>query len=243
MEIRHATRDGCVVVALHGRIDPSTVARFRRVLLKDLSEQPFALICDLSGVDALDPVCATVFAAVANHPASRWPGTSFLLCAARPAVARVLTGLQVPRFLQLHASVEEAVDAAVARPPYLRDELTLPPEPGAAALARAFVRDTCTYWRLALPDEATVDWAVSLVNELVTNAVRHAGTPLRLQVELLGDCLYLSVRDGDPRMLRAVPADPDAEGGRGLLLVARLADSWGAHRHLDGKVVWCRLKL
>ena len=64
-------------------------------LLKDLSDRPFALVCDLAGVDILEPVCATVFSTVANHPASRWPDTSFLLCGAQPLVAEILGRLQV----------------------------------------------------------------------------------------------------------------------------------------------------
>jgi hypothetical protein len=43
---------------------------------------------------------------VANHPASRWPTTSFFLCRAQPGVAKVLGRLQVPHFLPLYATLE-----------------------------------------------------------------------------------------------------------------------------------------
>ena len=126
MEIQHSTTDGCLVVALTGSIDLFSVSQVRRALLKDLSGQPYALICDLSGVQGLDPVCATVFATVANHPSSRWPTTSFLLCGAQPPVAEILNRLQVPHFLRLYPGIEEALEEVFARPPYLRDELVLP---------------------------------------------------------------------------------------------------------------------
>ena len=245
MEIQHSTTDGCQVVTLTGSIDLFSVPRIQRALVKDLSEEPFALICDLSGVDTLDPVCATVFATVANHPSSRWPATSFLLCGAQPSVAEVLGLLTVPHFLELYASLEDALDAAVARPPSLRDELVLAPIPTAAAAARAFVREVCQYWQLTLPDNTLVDRAVLLASELVTNAVIHARTELRLRVELRGELLHLAVHDGSPRLLRLVPIpDPEAEGGRGLWLVEQLARAWGVNRHPDGgKVVWCTLRL
>ena len=245
MEIQHSTRDGCLVVSLTGTVDLSSVSQIQRALLKDLSDQPYALICDLSGVQQLDPVCAAVFAIVANHPSSRWPATSFLLCGAQPPVAEVLGLLTVPHFLQLYASLEEALDAAVARPPYLRDELVLAPIRTAPATARAFVRDVLGYWELALPDATLVDRAVLVASELVTNAVVHARTDLRLRMELRGDLLHLAVRDGSPRLLRLVTIpDPQAEGGRGLLVVEQLARAWGVNRHPDGgKVVWCTLKL
>jgi anti-anti-sigma factor len=96
MEIQHSTKDGCLVVTLTGSIDLFSAPQIQRALVKDLSEQPYALICDLAGVDTLDPVCATVFATVANHPSSRWPATSFLLCCAQPPVAEILGLLTVP---------------------------------------------------------------------------------------------------------------------------------------------------
>jgi anti-anti-sigma factor len=245
MEIQHSTQDGCLVVTLTGTIDLSSISQIQRALVKDLSDQPYALICDLSGVQQLDPVCAALFATVANHPSSRWPATSFLLCGAQPPVAEVLGLLTVPHFLQLYASLEEALDAAVARPPYLRDELVLAPIRTAPATARAFVRDVLGYWQLALSDATLVDRAVLVASELVTNAVIHARTDLRLRVEMRGDLLHLAVRDGSPRLLRLVTIpDRQAEGGRGLLVVEQLARSWGVNRHPDGgKVVWCVLSL
>ena len=244
MEIQRSIQDGCVVVAFTGSIDLFSVSQVQRALLKDLSDQPFALICDLTGVDTLDPMCATVFSTVANHPASRWPDTSFLLCGAQPPVAEILDRLQVPHFLRLYADVDAAVDEAMSRPPYLRDELRLDPTPAAAAAARAFVREVCRYWQLVVPDATVMDRAVLVANELVTNAVVHARTEIRVRLELRGDRLHIAVRDGSPRLLHVVAPDWQAEGGRGLRLVEQLARAWGVNRHPDGgKVVWCVLSL
>jgi anti-anti-sigma regulatory factor len=102
MEIHHSTQDGCRVVVLTGSIDLFSVSVVQRALRKDLADQPDALICDPSGVDRLDPVCATVFATVINHPSSRWPTTGFALCSAQPPVAEILNRLRVPDFLQLY---------------------------------------------------------------------------------------------------------------------------------------------
>src|SRR4030095_12347922 len=186
MEIQHSTQDGCQVVTLTGSIDLFSVSQIQRALFKDLSDEPFAVICDLAGVDTLDPVCATVFATVANHPSSRWPATSFLLCGAQPPVAEILGLLTVPHFLELYAGLQDALDAAVARPPFLRDELVLAPIPTAPAAARAFVREVLRYWQLALPDTTLVDRAVLVAGELVTNAVIHARPQPRLRAELRG---------------------------------------------------------
>jgi anti-anti-sigma factor len=244
MEIQHSMRDGCVIVAFTGSIDLFSVSQIQRSLLKELSGQPYALICDLSGVQHLDPVCGTVFSTVASHPSSRWPTTNFLLCGAQPPVAGILRRLELSRFLPLYATLEEALDAAADRPPYLREELLLAPTPTAAADARVFVHDVLDYWQPALPDILVVERAVRLANELVTNAATHARTDLRLRLELRGDWLHIAVRDGSPRLLRLVTAGSGAERGHGLRLVAQLARAWGVRPHPDGgKVVWCTLRL
>jgi anti-anti-sigma factor len=244
MEIQHSIQQGCLVMALTGRIDPSSVSQIQATLLKNLSDQPAALICDLAGVQYLDPVCAMVFSTVANHSASRRPATTLLLCGARPQVAAVLRRVKASQLVPLYATVEEALEAAGARPPQLREELRLAPIPTAPAVARAFVRQVCQRWQLARPDETLLDRAVLVANELVTNAVVHARTELWLQLELRADRLVIEVRDDSPRRLRATIPDLEAEGGRGLWLVEQLARVWGVRRHPDGgKVVWCTLAL
>jgi anti-anti-sigma regulatory factor/anti-sigma regulatory factor (Ser/Thr protein kinase) len=232
------------VVHLDGPITMLTAPQVQRTLLKDLAERPYGIICDLSGVVSVDPVCATVFSTVAKHPTTDWPATSFLLCGARPEVARVLEQLAVGRFLPLCDTLEEALDRVAARPPYLRDQLLLTPTATAPAAARAYVHDLLDYWRPALSGQEAIDRAELLADELVTNAVVHARTPLRLLLELRGDLLTISVHDQSPRLLWLVPPDPEGETGRGLRLVEDLASSWGVRpRPEGGKVVWCVLRL
>jgi anti-anti-sigma factor len=243
MQITHFTRDGCLVVALTGKITVATAPQIQRELLKDLAEGPSAIICDLSGVDTLDPVCATVFATVANHPVSRWPATSLLLCGGQPAVAKVLGSLGVRHVLPLYDNLQEAIDAAGARPGYLRDELRLAPTPTAVAAARRFVGETLQSWGLGPPDTELSEQAQLLADELVTNAVVHARTNTRLRLELGGELLHIAVGDLDPRLPRLLPDDPQAQGGRGLRLVEWVAAAWGAQLHPGGgKVVWCTLR-
>jgi anti-anti-sigma regulatory factor len=243
MQIDRTMRDGCVIVALTGPINLFTAPQVQRALLKDLADRPYGIVCDLTGVDSLDPVCATVFSTVANHPSSDWPATAFLLFGARPAVAEVLERLAVPHFLPVHDTLEDALDRVADRPAYLRDELRLVPTATAPAAARLFVRDVLEYWRLALPDDDVIDRAELLADELVTDAVVHARTPLRLRLELHGDLLHIAVHVASSRLLRLVPDDPDGEAGRGPGLVERLSTASGVQRRPDGKVVWCTLRL
>jgi serine phosphatase RsbU (regulator of sigma subunit)/anti-sigma regulatory factor (Ser/Thr protein kinase) len=118
------------------------------------------------------------------------------------------------------------------------------PEPAAVAAARRFVRETLRSWQI--PDRSgwLVDDAVLLTSELVTNAVVHAGTPLRVCCRLDGGEIEVSVRDSHPtRTIGDEPAADDAErtNGRGLMLPAALASSWGVSYSRTAKAVWFRL--
>jgi len=136
----------------------------------------------------------------------------------------------------------------------VRDELRLAPSPAAPAAARRFVRETCQAWRLLLDDRddagaraAAADLAERaelLASELVTNALIHARTDVRLRLSLRDRRLYIGAHDGGRRLLRLLHGDAEAEAGRGLLLVERLSRAWGVYRPPEGgKVVWCVLSL
>jgi hypothetical protein len=54
--------------------------------------------------------------------------------------------------------------------------------------------------------------------------------------------VLIEVWDADERMPVRGQPDPDAEHGRGLLLVETLSEDWGTHRPAGypGKIVWAR---
>jgi anti-anti-sigma regulatory factor len=256
VRIEESRRGDCIVVGLHGHLSLEQAPEVRGVLLKDLGEQPGAVICDLSGLEAIEPTCAGLFLSVANEDDSGWPSTAFLLAGAGPAVASVLHSLRVHDFLPLCDSVDEAFVRAVQRPPYLRDQIHLSLDPAAVAAARLFTRDVWARWRLTGSGPASwepaepgglppLERVLVVVSELVTNAVVHApGTDLWLRIELRGDRLWVKVRDGMPRLLTLRRRGDWLDGGRGLVLVDALSSSWGVGPDLTGgKVVWASFSL
>jgi anti-sigma regulatory factor (Ser/Thr protein kinase) len=126
----------------------------------------------------------------------------------------------------------------------IRAQIRLDPQALSARRARRFVAETLQSWTLSGPvDENLVDVATLLVSELVTNAVVHAGSPALLVVrpsERPG-CVRVEVcdQDAEPPIVHAF--DPDATDGRGLALVAALADRWGVQPTAVGKSVWFEL--
>lgn len=91
--------------------------------------------------------------------------------------------------------------------------------------------------RMGKDDVAEI--AELLVSELVTNAVLHAGTVVRLRVLGDGARVRIEVSDG----INAPPSrrrySAEAATGRGLGLVEALAAEWGTRSDVAGKTVWC----
>ncbi|SEB58651.1 ATP-binding SpoIIE family protein phosphatase [Streptomyces melanosporofaciens] len=109
----------------------------------------------------------------------------------------------------------------------------LPRDPAVVAETRKQVGDRLTAWGLK---EAAFTTEL-VVSELVTNAIRYATGPIRLQL-IKEQSLICEVCDGSstsPHLRRARPND---EGGRGLFLVAQLTERWGTRYTSTGKIIW-----
>ncbi|MFF4485181.1 SpoIIE family protein phosphatase [Streptomyces sp. NPDC001544] len=125
---------------------------------------------------------------------------------------------------------------------------TLPSSPLAAGSARTLLRVALAEWTgLGLaPSPQLADDAVVVVSELVTNAVVHAGTDVELTCRLEeSGALVVEVCDHHPsRALRQDGTEAPYETpeyGRGLRLVATLAEAWGVTYRTGAKTVWARL--
>ena len=124
--------------------------------------------------------------------------------------------------------------------------ITLAPEPSSTAVARRFVDH-------ALAGVAVdAHLAALLVSELVANVIRHSHTPFTVVVTLEPDAARVEVRNGSEltQAFRAVVAnppstvDPDAAGGRGWMLIARLSARYGLVDHGPaGKTAWFELPI
>ena len=110
--------------------------------------------------------------------------------------------------------------------------------PTAPGIARGQVRATIAAWEI--PVETSV--AILLTSELVTNAVMHeAGETINLVITCGYGQLGVDVHDTSCELPEPVNGPPDAEAGRGLVLVASLSSSWGYYRTPKGKAVYFTL--
>ena len=109
----------------------------------------------------------------------------------------------------------------------VRESMTVAGQADRVRVARAFVG------RVLGPGYSCVDVAVLLVSELFGNSVRHsgsgaAGETVTVAVRATDGIVRVEVTDrSGPGVPELRPAGGDAEGGRGLRLVASLAARWG----------------
>jgi anti-sigma regulatory factor (Ser/Thr protein kinase) len=128
---------------------------------------------------------------------------------------------------QLERSTRQAVTSA-----------TFPSESPSIAGARRFVTGALG----EVPGPVGADIAL-MVSELVTNAIRHAGTDFRVTVDRTPAAVRVSVTDGAPGRPVALDPGPQDLSGRGLMIVDRLADAWGVDPARPGKTVWFSIAL
>jgi anti-sigma regulatory factor (Ser/Thr protein kinase)/PAS domain-containing protein len=114
----------------------------------------------------------------------------------------------------------------------------VPSDPAAVAGMRAEATRQLAEWGL----EEVEFTAELILSELITNAIRHATGPIR--VRMLRDrtliCEVSDTSSTSPHLGYAAVTD---EGGRGLFLVAQIAERWGTRYTAEGKVIWAELAL
>jgi anti-sigma regulatory factor (Ser/Thr protein kinase) len=130
---------------------------------------------------------------------------------------------------RLHTGV---IDEATARFAAVAD---------APLASRRFVSSVLT--RRPYEDRVHLADARLVVSELASNAVLHASTPFAVSVRSTGSAVRISVRDESPTRPVMRNGGPASLSGRGLHLVAAMADDWGVDAGADGKTVWAELPL
>ncbi|WP_443054321.1 SpoIIE family protein phosphatase [Streptomyces sp. IBSBF 2435] len=155
-------------------------------------------------------------------------------------------------------TVEETCDAVIAAmmPAEPKDDIALliaetrvvaadriarwevPTDPAAVATVRNGASDQLTAWGL---DDLAFTTEL-ILSELITNAIRYTTGPIDVRM-LLDRTLICEVADTSstsPHLRYAATTD---EGGRGLFLVAQLAEHWGTRYTKAGKIIWVEQRL
>jgi anti-sigma regulatory factor (Ser/Thr protein kinase) len=124
--------------------------------------------------------------------------------------------------------------------PLLRCVLPFEAEPREIRLLRKAAMAQLDRWSVS---EGIGEAAQLVASELATNVLRHvgAGAPGVLILEAASGVLRLEMHDKSHDVPSRAAVEGEAECGRGLHLLAHLADDWGTVITASGKVVWCTL--
>ena len=99
----------------------------------------------------------------------------------------------------------------------------LPADPASVRQARRFIRGVLHDWEL----EELVDTVELLTSELATNAVLHARTDFAVVASRTRAGIRVDVLDGSEVTARVRQPSATAGTGRGVNMVAAMADKWG----------------
>src|SRR3954454_7412993 len=110
------------------------------------------------------------------------------------------------------------------------------PDESSVAAARRFARSFFDRVTSRFVSDLTL-----VVSELATNAVVHARTPFMVGLRLGGGVARIEVADRAPYLPAERSLALSTSNGRGLLIVATVADEWGVDWRDDIKTVWAEL--
>jgi anti-sigma regulatory factor (Ser/Thr protein kinase) len=127
-----------------------------------------------------------------------------------------------------------AVEHAVT--PSRSAAMELPAEPTAPGRVRHWMSAQLAAWQVPEP---VIGAAVLCTSELTTNALLHAGTAARVEIDLSQERLLVSVADTGTRgTVTLTRTDTLSSRGRGLGLIEQLSDAWGTDPTVRGASVW-----
>jgi hypothetical protein len=232
-----STGDGTIVVlTIAGVWDAALRSEAFRALQRCLDANPAGLVVDLTALHDGDARSTPAWMSVRRIGADLRPPTVVALCV--PPEAPLAQQLQQPgdrRWLPIYAEMRQAETALGYRiPPCDRLVTKLAPVPQAPGHARRLVDEGCRAWNLSLFQFS----ARLIVSELVTNAVRHAGTDIDVTVSRRAGRLHLIVSDQVYREPEVPARTHGTSTISGLYFVQALSARWGTVPTSGGKLVW-----
>lgn len=134
------------------------------------------------------------------------------------------------------------LDVERSRGPVVLGCLRLPAQPADVGRARQFARMVL---ELSEAEPEPIADAELITSELITNVVVHDDWDVEpfalVALAREGATLRLEVHDSYAYMGELKTPDETSEDGRGLGIVAELAERWGMDETPDGKCVWAEL--
>ena len=231
MLLRHEVAQGVEILSIRGPITDSDATALLNAITDATSLLPRGVLLDLSEATQIAPQAVAAIRE-AGALAQGWPKPAFVVCCPSSDVAAALETA-----LPVHPRREEGMAHVDDRRSGPRHCIDLADSVRSPARARQATAEMVSELHL----EPIGDELALVVSELVTNAVRHAEPPVRLEIQADDDRVTVAVADGSPGRPTPRTAPDDAEGGRGLPMIDLLAAETGVRPSPPGKTVWAAL--
>lgn len=198
------------------------------------------VICDLSRLAVPELLRLLLVFPAAQRRGGPWPQSSIHLAVPGGDLADRMRRLGMPRFLPMHANLQDALTAAGGEAPAAHCDLTLGPEQSSPGTARAAM---ARLWPTSRRERDVRQDGLVVVSELTSNAVRHGGGPFTVSMALSPSRFAVGVTDDNRQEPVVLPTADAQTGGRGMHLVASLSQDWGVRLvHDYSKTVWATLE-
>lgn len=227
MLLRQEVADGVEVLSVGGPVDEHEAGSLLAAVERALAHEPRSVVLDLAHVSLLSDGAKSVLGGLPRLCDHRAPAS---IVVRPPTYAPDIRGW-------LPAAERPSALAHVDRRALPRTRIEVDHGPHGPAQARAAVHQRAAELGL---DEVCDD-VVLLVSEMVTNAIRYAAPPVRLEISSGDQDIVVAVTDGSTASPTPRQADSEAEGGRGMLLVDMLTTEHGVRIDPPGKAVWARM--
>lgn len=228
MLLRQEVADGVEVLSVRGPVADADAQPLLAAVHEAFEHQPRAVVLDLALAGELSEA---VRSALGSLPPLRTDRPVASMVVRPPAASPDMGGW-------LRASDRDEALAQLDRRALPRTRIEVEHSPYGPSQARAAVT-ACAH---ELGIDEVCDDVVLLVSEMVTNAVRYAAPPVRLEIQAGEQDVVVAVCDGSAELPAPREAGDDAEGGRGMMLVDLLTTDYGVRTGPPGKAVWARLR-
>lgn len=229
------TDESVVILTVEGKLDASSSAALRDMIMKTTLDQPSAVIVNVSKLQVPAESIWSNFIGVRWQVHTRPDVPIVLVCADRGA-REAITRSGVARFMPVYATEKGAAKALgrLASRDVRHADAELPANLTSLRESRRLVREWLTAWS----QSTLIPVALVVVNVFVENVLEHTGSVPMMRVETDGTTATIAVSDGSSTPALRLPSPDKGIDVSGLAIVDALSRAWGSTPTSSGKTVW-----